>query len=107
MRFKVLVLCAALSLGGCATTGTGGTTSVSSTAAQVQAAAVMVCGFLPTVASVSSILAALIPGGGAVEQLVASAADQICAAVLPAKSGKLGAKVPTVHGIVVHGRFVR
>src|ERR1035437_3132385 len=48
----------ALMLGGCATTG--GTTSA--TIVQIQQAAVIACGFLPTVSTVANILVAPIAG---------------------------------------------
>jgi hypothetical protein len=101
-------LAGSLFLGSCAGTGiTPGT--IQSAVTSVQQAAVSACGFLPTAATVSGILATLVPGAAAIEQLIASTAQQICAAVAPVKtSARLRAAAPpTVNGVPVHGRFVR
>jgi hypothetical protein len=102
-------LAGSLLLGSCAGTGvTPGT--IQSAVTAVQQAAVSACGFLPTAATVSGILATLVPGVAAIEQLIASTAQQICAAVAPVKvAGRLRASTaaPTVNGVTVHGRFVR
>jgi hypothetical protein len=102
------VLAASLTLANCASTGITPST-IQSAVTQVQQAAISACGFLPTAATVSGILATLIPGAAAVEQMVSQVAQQICAAVAPLKGRKLGAALaaPTVNGVVVHGRFVR
>jgi hypothetical protein len=91
-----------LSLGGCATTGT----NVNAVIEQVRQVAVATCGFLPTVETVAAIISAgnpLVSGASAV-------ANAICAAVAsipPRTAGRRGGAVPTVAGVVVHGRFVR
>lgn len=91
-----LLIASTLSLGGCAGT-------LPPTVASIQQLAVSVCGFLPTVATVASIIAAGNP-------LVATAeaiANAICNAVTPAKvSGRLRAVQPMVGGVVIHGRWV-
>jgi hypothetical protein len=100
-------LAASLLMSSCA--GTGITpTVVQNAVTQVQQAAVAACGFLPTAATVSGILATLVPGVATAEAAVVSAAQQICAAVAPVKtSARLKVVVPTVNGVPVHGRFVR
>lgn len=112
---KRLVMFAALagsvSLGSCAGTSVTPAT-IQSAVAQVQQAAVVACGFLPTAATVSGILTTLVPGAGAVDQMVISAAQQICAAVASLAPGKASARLraaapPTVNGVPVHGRWVR
>ncbi len=106
LKLATFTLCTALSLGGCATTGGVSPTDIASAVAAVQSATVTACGFLPTAATVSGILASLIPGASAIEQEIASVAGSICAAVMPAKNlRRLGAR--TVRGVVIHGRFVR
>jgi hypothetical protein len=104
--YKVLLLAGVLALGGCGTTGNG-PVSLTSIVQQVQQAAVATCSFLPTVATVSNIIAPLVPGAVGPEQLAVSVASQICAAVTGAKaSGALKSNPPTVRGVVIHGRFV-
>jgi|SRR5579864_2665767 len=107
---RLLATCAiagSLLLGNCAGTGVTPAT-IQSAVTAVQQAAVTACGFLPTAATVSGILATLVPGAAAIEQLIASTAQQICAAVAPVRtSAKLKAVAPTVNGVPVHGRFVR
>jgi hypothetical protein len=93
----------ALMLGGCATTG--GTTSA--TIVQIQQAAVVACGFLPTVSTVANILVAPTgPAGVAVSMTVEAIAGAICQAVT-AKSMKKGGAAPTVYGVPIHGQFTR
>jgi len=95
-----------LSLGGCATTGSNVSENVSAVIEQVRQVAVATCGFLPTVETVAAIISAgnpLVSGASAI-------ATAICAAVSsipPRTAGKRGGAVPTVAGVVVHGRFVR
>lgn len=98
----------AISGGGCALLSTAQQAQVTATVAGVQQSAVQACGFLPTAASVAAIIASLVPGGSVVVATADSIAAQICAVVSPAKaSGRLGASVPTVNGVPVHGTFVR
>ena len=87
---------AALVLGGCATTAT------SAAIIQIQNYAVLACGFLPTVTTVANIIA----NGNPILQTATDIANAICAAVTP-KAARRGAVLPTVNGVVVHGRFVR
>ena len=97
---KVLPLVGTLFVAGCGTTNpfTGSVI----TPADVQAAAVSACGFLPTVSSVAALITASPAVGTAV-----GIASLICAAVVPAKSSaRLRAVAPTVNGVVIHGRFV-
>ena len=91
-----------LSLGGCATTGS----NVNAIVEQVRQVAVATCGFLPTVATVVDIIAAgnpLISGASAIASAICAAVNSIP----PRTAGRRGGAVPTVAGVVVHGRFVR
>lgn len=105
---KTLLLLAALTLGGCATTG--GTGDINAVIAAVQSATVAGCKFLPTINTVASLLAA----GNAIVQTVDSVASAICAAVQPAVVNPqlrraLNKTAPTpivINGVVIHGRFV-
>ena len=92
-------LAAVMSFGGCATTSS---TDIAATIAQVQQIAVQICAFIPTAATVAGILAT----GNPAVATASAAAAAICAAVTPAKAaGKLRG-VPTVSGVVIHGRFI-
>jgi hypothetical protein len=86
----------ALSLGGCA--GVDTATVIS----QVQQAAVLACGFLPTAATVANILAA----GNPALQVASAVATAICTAVT-AKGARRGGAIPNVNGVEVHGKFVQ
>lgn len=103
---------AALSLGGCATTTTGTTTTIATIEADVQSAAASACSFVPTIATVASIIATLFPGGSATEAIVGTIAAQICSAVAAvpvAASGRLGATAAVYYPgtmIPIHGTFV-
>jgi hypothetical protein len=100
MKFvKSLLLLSAFALAGCATTG--GTTI---TVAQVEAAAVTACSFLPTAATVAALITAN-PNVATAEQLAAA----LCS-LASAKAGRLGAtmmpsNVVIPSGFVVHGKF--
>jgi hypothetical protein len=80
---KKILLAVALSctaaLGGCITAGDLAS-NVSQVEQQVQADANLVCGFIPTVATI----AAFIPGAGTVAPEAASIAQSICAAIAAA-----------------------
>ncbi len=93
-------LAAALTFGGCATTG--GNVNVIE---QVRQAAVAVCGFLPTVETVAAILAS----GNPIVATASGIANAICDAVthLPPMTARRGAPAPSVAGVVIHGKFVR
>lgn len=89
-----------LALGGCATTGG----IVAPTIASVQAAAVAACSFLPTVATVASIIAA----GNPAVITAGAIAEAICSALAASKSSaRKRATVPVVGNVVIHGTYVR
>lgn len=105
-------LASAVALGGCASTGTSTGTSttasdITATIAQVQQAAVAACAFLPTTATVANLIGTA-TGVGAETQLATTIASQICAAVsaTTTNGARRAGAVPTVHGVVIHGRFV-
>jgi len=88
----VLALAAALasaSLAGCATDPVTGTTTIdvakiTSVEAEVQKNAAIICGFVPTIGSVASVIASF-AGAGGIASLATQAANAICNAVVPAK----------------------
>lgn len=98
----------ALSLAGCATTVTENLPPAQQpiNIQQVQQLATTVCGFLPTVATVASILATF-TGGGTIVSTAEGVASAICAAVVPRRGARRGAAPPRVNGVTVRGRFVR
>lgn len=92
-----LVLAGTVTMGGCATTSTGGGNGTE-LVRQVQAIATTICGFVPTASTITAIFTA---GQFTVAFSIAQA---ICDAMLPAvKSGKRRAGKPTVSGVVVRG----
>jgi hypothetical protein len=99
--FFAAPVAAALVLSGCAGGGVTPAT-VSATISQVQQAAVLACGFLPTAATVASILS----GGNPLVTTAAGIAQAICTAVT-AKAVRRGGPAPSVGGVVIHGRFVK
>ena len=99
--FFVIPIAAMFSLGGCATIGGLSAPTV----AQVQAAAVAACSFLPTAATVANIIAAgnpLVSTAGAIAQAICSA----LASSNVRSSARLRATQPMVGNVVIHGRFV-
>jgi len=107
-KILVVVLSAAIGLGGCATTGGITPQTVTNAITAIQTATTQACGFLPTAATVSGIVAALFGGGAlATETAIADIATKICTAVAPVKAGTAAGKTVRVAGVVVHGRFVR
>lgn len=123
---KILLVAALVSstaLGGCAgLTQANLSATVSAVEADVQADANLVCGFVPTIATI----AAFIPGGAAVVPAAASIAEAICGAVAAAppvavqsarlrslkQGGRLGAavnvamvRVPGVGNVPISGTF--
>ena len=110
------VVTVGLALGACSTTlpSPGGattppTTTGDATTDKIIGATVKACGFLPTVSTVTGIIASFVPGGAPVNELVTSIARSICGAVAPAKMGaRRGAASPTgvVRGVQVEGHFV-
>lgn len=94
---RIAVCVVALSLGAC-TPGGG----VSITA--IQQEAVAICGYLPLASVVAAILGQNVPG----LQSVLGVATSICKAVTGKSRALNGAaKVPTVAGVPIHGRFVK
>ena len=98
MKKLFLIPLFSLALSGCATLP-----QVTTTIGAVQQAAVIACGFLPTVSTVAGILS----GGNAAVLTAEAIATAICSAVHPAQSGRLGARRMTVNGVPIRGRFVR
>jgi len=99
--FFAAPVAAALALSGCAG-GSVTPATVSATIAQVQQAAVLACGFLPTAATVASILS----GGNPLVTTAAGIAQAICTAVT-AKAARRGGPAPMVGNVVIHGRWMR
>lgn len=104
---KRIVFGLALLLGGCAT-GTNNiptTTQISDTAKQIQTYTRTICSFVPTIATIASIISA----GGAAG--VTQIAQDICAAVTtaPLADGPNPQlrNTASVNGVVISGRFVR
>jgi hypothetical protein len=91
----------ALALGGCAT-GSVTATTVAATVAQVQQATILACNFLPTAATVASILS----GGNPLVSTASAIAQAICTAVTT-KAARQGGPAPSVGNVVIHGRFVK
>jgi hypothetical protein len=96
-------LASSLALGGCAT---GTSANVAAEIAAVQQTAVQVCGYLPTIATVTGILSTFVPGASPINDVAVQVAQAICGAVT-AKSARRGGGAPTVRGVPVQGRFVR
>src|SRR5258705_8265851 len=113
---------ASASLAGCATDPTTGTTTidvakVTSVEAEVQKNAAIICGFVPTLGTVASVIASFV-GGGGVATIATQAANAICSAVVPAKAMMVrrpgnrlamrrGVAHPTVNGVPVEGYFIK
>lgn len=96
----VALIVAGLALSGCVTDGVS--SSVTDTVGKVQDVAVKVCGFLPTVGTVTALLTASPEIGGAV-----AIANAICKAVTAKSVTVKGVKVPVVNGVEIHGRWVK
>lgn len=81
---KKIILAAATALaatlGGCGTTSTTLTADISSIEAQVQADSNVLCGFIPTAATI----AAFIPGFGVIAASAATIAEGVCSAIAAA-----------------------
>lgn len=93
------VAIATLGLAGCDDAQTA------ATIAQIQNATTLACSFVPTAASVASILSALYPPSQIPVGVATSVAHQICSAVT-AKSAARGAQAPTFAGVVIEGHFL-
>lgn len=111
MRKFLIAACVGLSLAGCsATVPNGGTgTAPSPLPAQVtnvietaQAVATQVCGFVPTVSTITNILSL----GNPALSTATAVAQAICSAVSK-RSASRSSPRPNVQGIIVEGRFVR
>lgn len=78
--------------------------------ADIRSAAVEVCGFLPTIKTVSKLIdvGLLFFGGTPVGGTVAAGADAICTAVrnAPFAEGKAGS-YGKLNGVELHGKFVK
>lgn len=119
-----VVLIGAVSLAACGKTPVELAADVAAVEAEVQADTNLVCGFIPTIATI----AAIIPGGAAVVPAAASIAEAICQAVAAAPpvaaqsarlrslkhGGQLGAavnvavvNVPGVGLVPISGKFTR
>jgi hypothetical protein len=74
------------------------------TVAQVQAATVQACSYLPDVVAVANIISAT----NTMISTAAGIASQICSVVFapPKSAARFGATLPTVNGVVVTGHFV-
>lgn len=92
----------AIALAGCGTTGgTPSSTSITDRAKQIQQYTKIACSFVPTVATVASILSSGASGPAA------SIATDICNAVTTAPLADGGARVAYVNGVRIRGSFVR
>lgn len=112
----ILFVGGALALAGCATPGIGvstapqGSATTDPTIAAVQDAAAKVCAFVPTVSTVTGIIASFIAGGAPINAIVTSVAHAICQAVAPPKASmkrRAAAGPPMVMGVPVQGYFLR
>lgn len=107
------IACPLLTLGACATNPNGGPPiisipplpNLSPVIQQIQQDAAQVCGFVPAVETVASILATFV-GGGPIVGVVSQVVDGICGAVT-AKSARYGFKAPTYRGVRIQGSRVR
>lgn len=101
-----------LALAGCAggggfgtvTPGGTGTATTDPTIAQVQDVAAKICGFVPTVSTVVSIITTF-TGGGAIADMAGQAAKSICSAVTQ-RSVRRGMGPTTARGVKVEGYFL-
>jgi len=109
------VLVAGLMLAACGTVPPDGgsttppTTVGDKTTDAIIAGTVRACGYLPTVSTVTAIIASFISGGAPINSLVTHVAESICGAVAPKKTGFSAAPSgpPVVAGVRVDGHFVR
>ena len=98
---KKLVLILALALGGCGTTGgVISSDQISQTAKQIQGYTRTVCSFVPTIATVASIISARAGN-------VLTIGNDICAAITTAPLADGGPRAARVSGVALKGKFVR
>src|ERR1019366_531813 len=100
---KRLVLLGAIMLGGCSTTG--GMITGAQLISDVQQAAIAVCGFVPTAATVGNIIAVGNPLIATADAIAAAICSVVGAAPKTA-AGKFRGTLPMVNGVAIHGRFV-
>lgn len=115
----IAALAAGLSLGACSTTQLG---QVDTAASQAVAFTQNLCQFVPTVSTVTGIIAALFPGGGAINTVATGVAQDICQAISAAPpvvapaatlsrravAGPMRASLPVVDprtGVTIYGSF--
>jgi len=72
----------------------------------ITAAAIAICGFQPTAATITNILATFIPGASPITNIINQVAGSICNAVTT-KSARYGGAAPQVNGVPIQGRFVQ
>ena len=114
--FVAVAAVAAVSLGGCASVGTStpviDNTQLTNIENQIQQTTASVCGFVPTIGTIASIVTTF-TGGGAVVDLASQVANSICKAVVPVKAKLVkrhsyGAVAqPAVNGVKIEGYFIR
>jgi hypothetical protein len=108
MTMKVLLapaLAGSLFLAGCDTSGTAA--NIAAEISAVQQTATQICGFLPTVGTVTSIISTFIPGAVPINDEALQVAQMICSAVTAKSVRRSGGSAPMVRGVPVQGRFVR
>ena len=96
MRNVILAAALAVGLTACGTTGSGG---VDPRILQVQEYAKKVCGFIPTAATIDSLL-----NGGAFSGYIALG-QAICDSVMRAQQMRAG-KTAVLNGVILEGTFV-
>ena len=79
--------------------------NVNTTVAEVQTIARAVCSFVPTAATVSSLLSQWIPGLSTAQSIATSICNAVAPAGVPAARRARSAP-PVVAGVPIHGRFV-
>lgn len=107
----------ALMLGACGTASNiptpGGaaptTPGAEETIAKAQQTAAKICAFVPTVSTVTGIIASFINGGAAINDMATAVAKSVCNAVAPSASLRGAAAsggAPVVNGVPVQGYFL-
>jgi len=107
MKRLLLVPVLALTLAGCGTTGSGPSADeIKATVEKVRSITAQVCKFVPTVTTVSRIIATF-TGAGALVDIAGQTAAEICAAVTTAPLADGGTRRVVVRGVVVKGTKLR